>query len=346
MNEKEQGRYFSQSVSTKAALAMIEREDSEQREHDAKRSRVIAAARPLIEFMEEYIHEPVPCGLYVDLRDALRALDADKPLLDKGKIAAELEEWAAEYRALDAEPDATQMAAEMDAEYGFEVSAIDEEGRQWKRGASTDHCWVPYKGDAAEPGAPRGYKLCHWEYKFGEPPKWVMEDGEPDAPEWITVTHGVSCQVSYVETEYQQMVDNLTATTACHPFFMDVTSNPQPVHTAYDIDSGDQSLNRKEALEFLDEPERGEFEIQRLDSGYVVSILTFGDGWDTPPVRLACEDALGVADEVLRWLGFGVEYYDEVVDDEERYVLTDKGRGLHERPTWAEQERARIDALR
>lgn len=78
------------------------------------------------------------------------------------------------------------------------------------------------------------------------------------------------------------------------------------------------NMTRTNGLE--DKPVRGELEIERLDSGYVVSILTWGEGWDTPPVRLAFEDVQGVADEVMRWLGY------EVHEDEEEYVLTDKVR--------------------
>ncbi len=116
----------------------------------------------------------------------------------------------------------------------------------------------------------------------------------------------------------------VTTTATSHPFYMD------------------DSVTRTNGVEDDEKPEYGYFEIEQVNNGYVVRIWK---GREEQFV-LAFERPLGVADEVLRWLGFRVEYYDEVADDEERYVLTDKGRGLHERPTWAEQERARIDALK
>lgn len=70
---------------------------------------------------------------------------------------------------------------------------------------------------------------------------------------------------------------------------------------------------------------RGVFEIERVDNGYIVTL--WGGGCDA---CLAFEDASGVVNEVMLWLGYG-----EVEKDEEEpvYVLTEKGRavarGLH-----------------
>ncbi len=81
-------------------------------------------------------------------------------------------------------------------------------------------------------------------------------------------------------------------------------------------------------------PERGELEIERLDSGYIVSIYAA----EGPSVRVAFEDARGVADEVMRWLGY------EVNEDEEPvYVLTDKAREWLDAP---KREREWLDTLK
>ncbi len=61
-----------------------------------------------------------------------------------------------------------------------------------------------------------------------------------------------------------------SVTTATHPFF--ANDDPPPVlHTTYGSDTGDQSLSRDEALEFLEEEEveKGQVGIERVAQCYI-----------------------------------------------------------------------------
>lgn len=102
--------------------------------------------------------------------------------------------------------------------------------------------------------------------------------------------------------EKEEAVDNVTRTNGLEDKLDGTITHPM-IEQGYEfvIDEGD-----------VEQPQRGEFEIERLDHGYMVRIWQGRD----PIVRLAFERAYDVLDEVERWLEL----------DEDEDVLTDKGR--------------------
>ena len=84
-----------------------------------------------------------------------------------------------------------------------------------------------------------------------------------------------------------------------------------------------------------------EIEVRRLDSGYVVCVMSENEEDRYNAEEYALEDPLDVLAEVLRWLGYDEDTRDGVIDmlDEDvAYELTDKGR-----ETLARLERERAE---